>query len=161
MKRIAVFPGSFDPITIGHVDIINRSLLLFDEIIVAIGENSSKSCLFPLQKRKEWISSVFEGEPKVGISVYNGLTADFCREQGAAFLVRGLRSASDFDYERTIAQLNLQLDNSIDTTFLISRPEHSHISSTIVREILKNKGNAELFLPGKVATKISNFLSGQ
>jgi pantetheine-phosphate adenylyltransferase len=146
-KRKAVFPGSFDPITTGHVDLVKRALPLFDEIIIAIGGNSQKQTLFALEDRKKWIEKVFEGEPKVKVDVFEGLTVHFSKKVGARFLIRGLRNASDFDYEKTISQLNHIIGEDIETLFLISKPEFSHISSTIVREIIKGGGNARPFLP--------------
>ena len=146
VKR-AVFPGSFDPITTGHVDLVKRSLLLFDEITVAIGVNSQKQTLFDLDKRKKWIEDVFKDEPRVKVDVFEGLTVHYCKKVGAHFLVRGLRNASDFDYEKTISQLNHIVGENVETVFLISKPEFSHISSTIVREIIKGKGDAKPFLP--------------
>lgn len=149
-KRIAVFPGSFDPITKGHVDIVRRALPLFDEIIIAIGSNSVKSALFGLQERLDWLANVFKNEPKIKVGQYEGLTVHYCSEVGAHYLIRGLRNASDFDYEKTISQLNNIVGDNIDTVFLISKPEFSHISSTIVREIIKGKGNIESFIPIEV-----------
>lgn len=154
MNRIAVFPGSFDPITLGHVDVINRALPLFDKVIIAIGVNSAKQSLFSLENRLEWIRKIFAGHDDIEVEHYQGLTTDYCNRKNARFLVRGLRSTADFGYERTIAQLNKDLEPDIETIFLVSRPAHVHISSTIVREILKNNGNAEQFLPGKVSQKI-------
>lgn len=148
--RRAVFPGSFDPITTGHVDLIRRALPIFDEIIVAIGVNSQKQSLFGLEERKTWIENVFREEPRVKVDVFEGLTVHFCRKAGARFIIRGLRNASDFDYEKTISQLNHIVGDQIETLFLISRPEFSHISSTIVREIIKGGGNARPFLPDGV-----------
>jgi pantetheine-phosphate adenylyltransferase len=145
--RKAVFPGSFDPITTGHVDLVLRALPLFDEIIVAIGVNSQKQTLFDVDQRKRWIESVFATEPRIKVDVFEGLTVHFCRKVGARYLIRGLRNASDFDYEKTISQLNHIVGDQIETVFLISRPEFSHISSTIVREIIKGKGDARPFLP--------------
>jgi pantetheine-phosphate adenylyltransferase len=149
-NKKAVFPGSFDPITTGHVDLVKRALLLFDEIIVAIGVNSQKQTLFELDKRKKWIEDVFKDEPRVKVDVFEGLTVHFCKKVGARFLVRGLRNASDFDYEKTISQLNHIVGENVETVFLISKPEFSHISSTIVREIIKGKGDARPFLPDAV-----------
>lgn len=154
MNRIAVFPGSFDPITLGHVDVINRALPLFDKVIIAIGVNSAKQSLFSLENRLEWIRKIFAGQDDIEVEYYQGLTTDYCNRKNARFLVRGLRSTADFGYERAIAQLNKDLEPDIETIFLVSRPAHVHISSTIVREILKNNGNAEQFLPGKVSQKI-------
>lgn len=146
-KRKAVFPGSFDPITTGHVDLVIRALPLFDEITIAIGINSQKQTLFTVDDRKKWIEKVFEGEPRIKVDVFEGLTVHYCKKVGAHYLLRGLRNASDFDYEKTISQLNHIVGEDIETLFLISKPEFSHISSTIVREIIKGGGNAKPFLP--------------
>jgi pantetheine-phosphate adenylyltransferase len=146
-KKKAVFPGSFDPITTGHVDLVRRALPLFDEIIIAIGINSQKQNLFPVEDRKRWIEKVFAGEPRISVDVFEGLTVHFCKKVDAHFLLRGLRNASDFDYEKTISQLNHIVGEDVETVFLISKPEFSHISSTIVREIIKGGGNAKPFLP--------------
>ena len=148
--RKAVFPGSFDPITTGHVDLVKRALPLFDEIIIAIGINSQKQTLFSVDDRKKWIENVFDGEPKIKVDVFEGLTVHFCKKVDAHYLIRGLRNASDFDYEKTISQLNHIVGEDVETLFLISKPEFSHISSTIVREIIKGKGNARPFLPDGV-----------
>jgi pantetheine-phosphate adenylyltransferase len=145
--RKAVFPGSFDPITLGHADLIFRALPLFDEIIVAIGINSQKQTLFDVELRKKWIENVFRDSPKVKVDVFEGLTVEYCRKSGARYLIRGLRNASDFDYEKTISQLNHIIGDQVETVFLISKPEYSHISSTIVREIIKAGGDARAFLP--------------
>ncbi len=149
-RRKAVFPGSFDPITTGHVDLVKRALEVFDEIIVAIGVNSQKQTLFPVDDRKRWIENVFKGDPRVSVDVFEGLTVHYCKKVDAHFLLRGLRNASDFDYEKTISQLNHIVGEDVETVFLISRPEFSHISSTIVREIIKGHGNAKPFLPDGV-----------
>lgn len=149
-KKIAVFPGSFDPITTGHVDLIKRALLVCDEIIVAVGVNSSKKYLFPLEQRMEWLEKVFKDEPRITVDHFERLTAHYCKRIGADFLVRGLRNSSDFDYEKTISQLNSILGDGLETIFLISRPEFSHISSSIVREIIKGGGTAEAFLPSQI-----------
>ena len=149
-NRKAVFPGSFDPITTGHIDLVKRALPLFDEIIIAIGINSQKQTLFELDKRRKWIEKAFEGEPRVSVDVFQGLTVHFCKKVNARFIIRGLRNASDFDYEKTISQLNHIVGDQVETVFLISRPEFSHISSTIVREIIKGGGDARPFLPESV-----------
>ncbi len=148
--KIAVFPGSFDPITSGHVDLVLRALPLFDKIIVAIGVNSQKKYLFDLEQRHTWLEEVFKDQPKVEIAQFEGLTAHFCKTINARYLLRGLRNASDFDYEKTISQLNSIVGEDLETIFLISRPAYSHISSTIVREIIKGKGDATPFLPSAV-----------
>lgn len=148
--KIAVFPGSFDPITSGHVDLVRRALPLFDEVIIAIGINSQKKYLFSLEQRMAWLEKVFENEPKVKVGSFKRLTAHYCKEIGAKYLLRGLRNASDFDYEKTISQLNHIVGEGIETIFLISQPEYSHISSTIVREIIKGGGDASVFLPKEI-----------
>jgi|SRR6056300_888901 pantetheine-phosphate adenylyltransferase len=147
MDKIAVFPGSFDPITLGHVDLVHRALPVFDKIIIAIGENNQKKSLFSLEQRIGWLKKVFEQEERVEVGFFENLTADYCKKIGATYLLRGLRNASDFDYEKTISQLNFIIGNGLETFFLISRPAYSHISSTIVREIIKGGGNASPFIP--------------
>ena len=148
--KIAVFPGSFDPITIGHVDLVKRALPFFDKIIVAVGINSQKKYLFSLDQRIKWLEAVFENEPTIHVDSFEGLTAHFCQKREAQYLLRGLRNASDFDYEKTISQLNNIVGDGLETMFLISRPEFSHISSTIVREIIKGNGDATPFIPEQV-----------
>lgn len=150
MKKIAVFPGSFDPITTGHIELVKRAIPLFDEIVIAIGVNSKKQYLFSLEQRLEWLEKVFEEEPNIKISNFKGLTAHFANEIGAKYMLRGLRNASDFDYEKTISQLNTIVGNGLETVFLISSPEYSHVSSTIVREIIKGGGDASPFLPKEI-----------
>lgn len=145
--NVAVFPGSFDPITIGHYDLIIRSMQLFDRIIVAIGTNDAKTYLFPLEQRLDWLRRVFAGYNKIDVDHFQGLTADYCKKVKANFLVRGLRNSSDFDYEKTISQVNYIITGGIETVFLISSPAYSHISSTIVREVIKGGGDVKPFLP--------------
>ncbi len=145
--KIAVFPGSFDPITLGHVDLVRRAVPLFDKIIVAVGLNNQKSALFSLEKRLYWLNEVFKNYHNVEISYFEGLTVKFCEKRNAHYLIRGLRNASDFDYEKTISQLNTIMGKDVETIFLISQPEFSHISSTIVREIIKGNGNVAPFVP--------------
>ena len=147
---VAVYPGSFDPITVGHVDLVKRSLPLFDKVVVAIGINDQKKYLFKLEERLNWLRDVFHEEPKVEVGHFSGLTAHYAEQIGARYLLRGLRNASDFDYEKTISQLNNIVGHGLETIFLISQPAYSHISSTIVREIIKGKGDARPFLPGQV-----------
>lgn len=145
--KTAVFPGSFDPITLGHVNLVERALPLFDRIIVAVGENSQKRYLFTLEQRLESLRAVFANEARVEVDSFEGLTAHYCQRIGARYLLRGLRNGSDFDYEKTISQLNTIVGDGIETIFLISPPAYSHISSTIVREIVKGGGDARPFIP--------------
>ncbi|NJB86142.1 pantetheine-phosphate adenylyltransferase [Lewinella marina] len=145
--KTAVFPGSFDPITRGHVELVKRAVPLFDRIVVAVGTNSQKQTLFDLEQRMAWLREVFADESKVSVDSFEGLTAHYCSKIGARYLLRGLRNASDFDYEKTISQLNEIVGEGLETIFLISQPAYSHISSTIVREIIKGGGNARPFLP--------------
>jgi pantetheine-phosphate adenylyltransferase len=153
--KIAVFPGSFDPITIGHVDIVKRSIPLFDKIIVAIGVNTQKKYLFSLEQRTEWIKDVFKDYPTIEVSSYNGLTINYCKEIGAQYLLRGIRSASDFEYEKTIAHLNHTMESQIETILMLSPPEYSSISSTIVREIILGKGDVSKFVPKEIVKDLS------
>lgn len=152
--KVAVFPGSFDPITSGHVDIVHRAIPLFDRIVVAIGENPQKSYLFPLKQRLHWLKEVFENESSIAIDYYEGLTAHYCRKIEAQYMIRGLRNASDFDYEKTISQINSIVVDDLETVFLISRPEYSHISSTVVREIIKGGGDVNAFVPLQIARSL-------
>jgi pantetheine-phosphate adenylyltransferase len=149
-QKICVFPGSFDPITKGHVDLVERALPLFDRLIVAVGINSRKKYLFNLEQRLAWLKQVFKDQSKVEIGHFTGLTVHYCHEKGAKYLLRGLRNASDFDYEKTISQLNSIVGDNIETVFLIAQPGFSHISSTIVREIIVGKGDASPFLPTEI-----------
>ncbi|MRT16942.1 pantetheine-phosphate adenylyltransferase [Vitellibacter sp. q18] len=148
MKR-AVFPGTFDPITLGHVDIIERSLSLFDEVIIAIGENAAKNTMFPLEKRIQFIENAFKGHSKIVVKSYTGLTANFCREQNAQFIVRGLRNTTDLNFEQPIAQTNYKMAK-VESIFLICAPEVSNISSTIVRDIMRNNGDFSALVPASV-----------
>jgi len=145
--KIALFPGSFDPITIAHVDILKRSLPLFDKIVVGIGLNSAKQNFLSAEKREEIVKSIFENDKNVAIQTYQGLTIDFAKKIGATYMVRGIRSAADFEYERAIAQINKSMMPEVETIILLSRPEYSAISSTIVRDILRNDGDVSQFVP--------------
>tara|TARA_B110000093_G_scaffold74469_1_gene80969 strand:- start:418 stop:882 length:465 start_codon:yes stop_codon:yes gene_type:complete len=150
MKRIAVFPGSFDPFTVGHQNIVLRAMLMFDEIIVAIGENSQKKYMLSLEKRKAIIADAFKGVEQVKVESYSGLTVDYCNAEEAKFILRGLRNSRDLDFEQPIAQLNKKLDDSIETVFLVNAPEFSAINSSIVREIYLNGGDVSDFLPNGI-----------
>ncbi len=145
MKR-AVFPGSFDPITLGHVDIVERAMPLFDEIIIAIGTNAAKKYMWSLEARKAQIEKAFSGNSKIKVAVYEGLTAAFCKKMKAQFLLRGLRNPADFTYEQTIAQANQKV-NGVESVFIISSPEYSFISSSIVRDIARNDGDFSALVP--------------
>jgi len=152
-KRIAIFPGSFDPITVGHESIVRRAISLFDEIIIAIGKNTNKEDFFSLEKRMEWIKTVFANEPKVKVQSYSELTVEFCKKVGARYILRGVRTSSDFEYERSIGQMNRKMDSSIETVFLLTQPEHTYITSTIVRDVIRHGGDASVFLPENLTIK--------
>jgi pantetheine-phosphate adenylyltransferase len=147
MERIAIFPGSFDPFTIGHEYIVKRALPLFDKIIIAVGVNSTKNDFFPVDKRILWIKEAFDQEDKIEVERYNGLTVDFCKKHNAHYILRGLRTSSDFEYERAIAQVNKVLSESIESIFILTAPEHSAITSTLVRDVIRHGGDASKFLP--------------
>jgi len=147
MSKVAVFPGSFDPITTGHESIIQRALPLFDKIIVAIGVNSTKEGFFPAEKRKQWIEKVFAGEKRIEVKSYKGLTIDFCKQEKANYILRGLRTSADFEFERVIAQMNRAMNEEIESIFILSTPELSAINSTVVRDIIRNGGDATKFIP--------------
>lgn len=150
---IAVFPGSFDPFTKGHESIVRRVLPLFDQVIVAIGINTHKNYYFPLEKRKEWIGKVFAGEKKISVESFSGLTIDFCRKMNAKFIIRGLRTTTDLEFEKAIAQMNKTMANEIETLFILPTPELSAINSTIIRDIVRNGGDASPFVPSAIDLK--------
>lgn len=155
-KRIALFPGSFDPFTIGHESIVRRAIPLFDKIIIAVGKNTNKDDFFPLDKRMEWIKKVFNDKAKVEVTSYSGLTVDYCKKINAKYILRGVRTSSDFEYERAIGQMNRTMDSGIETVFLLTQPEHTYITSTIVRDIIRHGGDASRFLPLKIKIDIMN-----
>ena len=148
MKR-AIFPGSFDPITLGHYDIIQRGISLFDELIIAIGENADKSYMFDLPQRMEFITEAFREEPRIKVQSYSGLTVDFCRQVGADFILRGLRNPADFEFEKAIAHTNRKL-SEIETVFLLTSSGKSYISSSIVRDVIRNGGDYTGLVPETV-----------
>ena len=152
--RICLFPGTFDPVTLGHTDIINRALPLFDKIYVGIGINSSKNPMFSAAQRMEWFREIYQNEPKVESVVYDGLTVHYCEKIGAQFILRGIRFVSDFEYEKTIADANRTMNNQIETIFLTGEPKYTSVASTIVRDILRNGGNASPFLPQAVINSL-------
>lgn len=150
MANIAVFPGSFDPITKGHESVVRRSLALFDEIIIGIGYNTNKHYFFSQDRREHFIKKTFEGESKIKVIRYSGLTVEFCKQIGAQYILRGLRTSADFEFERAIAQMNNKMNPDIETVFLVSDPALSHISSTIIRDILLYQGDVSSFVPAAV-----------
>jgi len=152
--NIALFPGSFDPITLGHVDIIKRAVGLFDKIIVAVGQNTQKKYLFDIDQRVDWLQQVVDQWDNVEIGQYEGLTVNYAKSVNANYLIRGLRNASDFDYEKTISQLNTIIGDGLETVFYIAKPEYGHVSSTIVREIIKGKGDVHTFVPENIYNDI-------
>lgn len=148
--KVALFPGSFDPITIAHVDILKRALPLFDRVVVGIGLNSAKQNFLSAEKREEIVKTLFDSYREVDVQLYEGLTVDFCKKINAKYMVRGIRSAADFEYERAIAQINQTMMPEVETILLLSKPEYSAVSSTIVRDILRNKGDVSPFVPKEV-----------
>lgn len=150
-----MFPGTFDPMTKGHMDVINKGLLLFDELIIAIGVNSKKSHLFSVEKRISWIEKEFSGNDRLKVIAYDGMTVSFCQKMKAQYLLRGLRSSMDFEYEKSIASANKELAPEITTIFVLSEPSNSNISSTIVREIIVSGGAYQKFVPELIAKEIS------
>jgi pantetheine-phosphate adenylyltransferase len=155
MKRIALFPGTFDPITIGHLDIIQRALPLFDKLIIGIGRNANKTAMFSEELRLEWVREIYKDEPKVAGLIYEGLTVACCQRAGANFIIRGIRYVNDFEYEKAIADMNRSLDNNIETVFLTCLPQYTSVASTLVRDVIRNGGDVTQFLPDVVAEALS------
>jgi len=153
MEKIAVFPGSFDPFTVGHESVLIRALPLFDKIVVMLGVNNTKKSLFSIEDRKQMIEEIFDNEPRVAVNIYDGLTVDFCKEIGATHILRGLRTSSDFEYERAIAQVNKKMFSDIETVFFLTMPEHTPINSSVVRDIIVHRGDVSLFIPEKLDLK--------
>ena len=151
---ICLFPGTFDPVTLGHIDIIIRAKPLFDNIVIGVGKNSSKTPMFSAEQRLQWFEEIFKDEPGISAAIYEGLTVNFCREIGAGFILRGIRYVSDFEYEKAIADANRTLDASIETVFLTGEPKFTSVASTIVRDILRNGGDASPFLPEAVVESL-------
>lgn len=152
--RICLFPGTFDPVTLGHTDIINRALPLFDKLVIGIGKNSGKVSMFSDQQRLQWLRDIYAHEPKVEATIYEGLTVECCRKVGATFILRGIRYVNDFEYEKAIADMNRSLDNQIETVFLTCLPQFTSVASTLVRDVLKNGGDVGQFLPDVVQASI-------
>lgn len=155
MQRICLFPGTFDPVTLGHTDIIDRALPLFDELVIGIGINSSKVPMFSVEQRVEWIREIYKHEPRIKVASYEGLTVNFCKEIKARFILRGIRYVSDFEYEKAIADINRKMEHEVETIFLTCSPEYSTIASTLVRDVIRYKGDAAQFLPEVVANSIN------
>jgi len=150
MQRICLFPGTFDPVTLGHVDIIERAASLFDKLVIGVGINASKQPMFTIEQRTGWIKEIFKNDPRIEVTGYEGLTVDYCKKIDARFILRGIRYISDFEYEKAIADMNRMLVPGIETIFLTCSPLYSTISSTLVRDVIRNGGNAGMFLPKEV-----------
>lgn len=148
--RVAVFPGSFDPITLGHHDVVSRALPLFDKIIMAIGTNANKKYMFSQEQRAAWIKETFADQAKIEVDHYSGLTVDYCKNVGAQFILRGLRNPADFEFEKAIAQANRKLNGDLETVFLLTSAGLSHVSSSIVRDVMRNNGAYQGFVPAAV-----------
>lgn len=156
MSRICLFPGTFDPVTLGHIDIIDRSLDLFDKVVIGIGKNTSKVPMYSEEKRLEWLKEIYKDEPKVEALVYEGLTAECCKRVGAKFILRGIRYVNDFEYEKAIADMNRSLDPTIETIFLTCLPKYTSVASTLVRDVIRNGGDVSQFLPSVVRKSIKH-----
>jgi pantetheine-phosphate adenylyltransferase len=154
MQRIALFPGTFDPITLGHTDIINRALPLFDKLYIGIGRNANKQPMFSEEQRMNWIKTIYENNDKIEVVVYEGLTVDCCKKIGAKFILRGIRYVNDFEYEKAIADMNRSIADNIETVFLTCLPQYTSVASTLVRDVLKYGGDVSKFLPEEVLQTI-------
>jgi len=155
MLRVCLFPGTFDPVTLGHIDIINRAMPLFDKLIVGIGRNVNKVPMFSEEQRLQWVKDIYKDQPKVAAVVYDGLTVNCCKMVGANFILRGIRYVNDFEYEKAIADMNRSLDGHIETIFLTCLPQFTSVASTLVRDVYKNGGNVSQFLPDIVNSTIT------
>jgi pantetheine-phosphate adenylyltransferase len=158
MQRICLFPGTFDPVTLGHIDIIDRALPLFDKLIIGIGRNVNKQPMFSEEQRLDWIKEIYAGNDKVAAVVYEGLTVECCKQVNANFILRGIRYVNDFEYEKAIADMNRSLDGHIDTIFLTCLPQFTSVASTLVRDVLRNGGNVSQFLPPLVNQSVKKLL---
>ncbi|MES2850439.1 MAG: pantetheine-phosphate adenylyltransferase [Bacteroidota bacterium] len=154
--KVCLFPGTFDPITMGHIDIINRALPLFDKVVIGIGRNASKVPMFSEEQRLGWLKEIYINEPKVDAVVYEGLTVECCKRVGANFILRGIRYVNDFEYEKAIADMNRSINGHIETVFLTCLPQFTSVASTLVRDVLKNGGDVSQFLPPVVNESIKN-----
>ena len=152
--RICLFPGTFDPVTLGHIDIIDRALPLFDKLIIGIGRNSNKAPMFSEEKRLAWLKEIYKNDDKVDALAYDGLTVECCKQVGANFILRGIRYVNDFEYEKSIADMNRTLDGKVETIFLTCLPQYTSIASTLVRDVIRNGGDVSKFLPEAVANSL-------
>lgn len=150
MKRIALFPGTFDPVTFGHTDIIGRALPLFDQLFIGVGRNSNKTTLFTEEQRLKWLNAIYIDEPKIEVLAYDGLTVECCKKIGANYILRGIRYVNDFEYEKAIADMNRSISENIETLFLTCLPKYTSVASTLIRDVYKNGGNVSQFLPDVV-----------
>jgi len=155
MQRICLFPGTFDPVTLGHIDIIDRALPLFDKLVIGIGRNVNKTPMFSEEQRLQWIREIYTNDPKVEAVIYDGLTVDCCKTVGANFILRGIRYVNDFEYEKAIADMNRSLEGNIETVFLTCLPQFTSVASTLVRDVLRNGGDVSQFLPDPVNQSIN------
>lgn len=155
--RIALFPGTFDPVTLGHIDIINRAIPLFDKLVIGIGRNSNKQPMFPNERRLQWLKDIYKDDPRVEAILYDGLTVECCKAIGAGHIVRGIRYVNDFEYEKAIADMNRTIDKQIDTVFFTCLPVYSSIASTLVRDVLRNGGDVSEFVPAPVMEDLKTF----
>lgn len=154
MDKICLFPGTFDPVTLGHTDIIDRALPLFDTLVIGIGRNSNKSAMFSEQQRLEWLREIYKNEPKIQVLAYDGLTVNCCKSIGANFILRGIRYVNDFEYEKAIADMNRSLAHNVETIFLTCLPKYTSVASTLVRDVIRNNGDVSQFLPEVVKKTI-------
>ena len=154
--RVAVFPGSFDPFTLGHESTVLRASNLFDKIIISIGSNTNKTAFFSIEQRLKMLQALFAANPKIDVMYYDDLTTDFCKRVGAMYMLRGLRTSSDFEYEKVIAQVNQAMLPEVETIFMLTLPEHTAINSSVVREILRYGGDVSKFVPAKLLTMMQN-----
>ncbi|MEO7961121.1 MAG: pantetheine-phosphate adenylyltransferase [Ginsengibacter sp.] len=156
MERICLFPGTFDPVTLGHTDIIDRALPLFDRLVIGIGRNSNKIPMFSELQRIEWLQDIYFKEPKIQVTAYDGLTVNCCKAVGANFILRGIRYVNDFEYEKAIADMNRSLANNVETIFLTCLPKYTSVASTLIRDVIRNGGDVDQFLPKIVSKSIKN-----
>ncbi|MEO6730980.1 MAG: pantetheine-phosphate adenylyltransferase [Ferruginibacter sp.] len=157
MERTCLFPGTFDPVTMGHIDIINRAIPLFDRLVIGIGRNTNKVPMFSEEQRLNWLLEIYKDEPRITAIVYEGLTVNCCKSVGANFILRGIRYVNDFEYEKAIADMNRSIDGHIETVFLTCLPQYTSVASTLVRDVLKNGGDVSQFLPKVVNESILSF----